>query len=296
MLHLLCERFVDRVYSVDDIRKQAPLINRCISLTSCISGHSISESPMIEYKALFIGYNKALRSEIMKLHKESKSWSSISLADIATEISRLSEIPNSQRDPKSDMFVNSMMKEAKTTYCTIKNHIRNTVHEMSLIGLFDLQTQFDECEGWNNEYPNERKAYKEHLVIPGQGVLPLERLKARMDSLCIYIQGETIKYVTTLHAKNQEKGSEVNTLKKEMLHIPQFLKWMLKAQVHAICVAMIRLSYMLESIEAELQDMIDEFNAWKFILCAMALHPRVGKGSFLGAVGADVVKLILDGV
>ena len=36
--------------------------------------------------------------------------------------------------------------------------------------------------------------------------------------------------------------------------------------------------------------MIDEFTAWKFLFCAMALHPRVGRGSPLGNVGSDQLR------
>ena len=55
-----------------------------------------------------------------------------------------------------------------------------------------------------------------------------------------------------------------------------------------MCRYMIRVNYLLESIENEMQDMI---SAWKRLSCAMALHAR--SDSLLGSVGCDVMQMII---
>jgi hypothetical protein len=47
-------------------------------------------------------------------------------------------------------------------------------------------------------------------------------------------------------------------------------------------------------LPVHMRNIINEFTAWRLLPCAMALHPRVGDASALGALGEDLLRLVLE--
>jgi hypothetical protein len=62
---------------------------------------------------------------------------------------------------------------------------------------------------------------------------------------------------------------------------------------HAFCRIMMSTECIVESIENEVRDILDEIRAWKTLQCALALHRRLGARSLLGALGEDLVRIVV---
>ncbi len=155
---------------------------------------------------------------------------------------------------------------------------------MSIRSKMDLNSEYECCERWMSEYPNTMKPYKDHVDTQLCGNDYMGRLESRMSDLRNGYDARFVSCISTTYTGIEDtisRNPSIETL-FQLLRGCSYLR---------MCRYMIRVSYLLESIENEIQDMICEFSAWKKLSCVMALHVR--SGSLLGSVGGDVMRMII---
>ena len=138
--------------------------------------------------------------------------------------------------------------------------------------------------------------YVEHVNDMSWNPAHFASIKWRIDDLCefMWTGGETydshfIRCVPVLtEAGKREIGNWT-----PFLDIRRFLSEADFTRDHAFCRTMMSTACIVESIESEVRDILDEIRAWKALQCALALHRRLGARSLLGAVGEDVVKIVV---
>ena len=60
------------------------------------------------------------------------------------------------------------------------------------------------------------------------------------------------------------------------------------------CFTALKAAGILWALEQETSDIYNDLTSWKALPCAMALHNRLGKDSWLGMMGEDVMKLVFN--
>ncbi len=222
--------------------------------------------------------------EISKLQKR-KSWVHVSLGKVALKINEIISLPSTEHSDN----IHEMLLNVKTVYGTVKNHIRDTVDEMISIGKFDLQPVITEVGKWRKTCI---RSIARHLEVPPSTMdpLPLERIRSRIDDIHFFFEDDnTIKNIGDL-----EKNLFGIVCKNQayMVQMDRLLTCLHLVNLPHVCIYMIKLSKLIESIEDEIQDMINEFSTWKVLHCSLALHPRLGEHSILRLLGHDLMPLV----
>ena len=257
-----------------------------MALLSCIQGLLICDRPMSIYRR-HIDTNRLhyrVFGSINSLHNDHKSWTRASFTDIRWKIEAHETLTCEHQIKDSNRDIHDMMCEYKRTWNTLKTHIRKTVDEISVKSEMNLKSEFECCERWMVQYPNTRKSYKHHVDAQFSGSDYIGGLKSRLDDLRNGYTARFVSCISTTYTGIEEKIQSNPSIEIifQLLRDCTYLR---------MCRYMIRVSYLLESIENEIQDMISEFSAWKKLSCAMALQTR--SGSLLGSVGSDVMQMIL---
>ncbi len=107
----------------------------------------------------------------------------------------------------------------------------------------------------------------------------LKLLKFRIDGLHLFVgDSGQIKNVADFQI-----GKAVKV--KQFVEIDTALRLFHFCNFPTACKVMKELHFLMESIQVEIQDIIDEFTAWTILRCSMALHPRLGGNSILRSLG-----------
>ena len=273
-------------YSLQDLRYTECFFAQNMALLSCIQGLLICDCPILIYRR-HIDTNRLhyrVFGSIDSLHTDHKSWTRASLADIRRSVESHETLACENKIRDSNKDIHDRMCEYKRTWNTIKIHIRKTVGEISVKSEMNLKSEFECCERWMLQYPNTRKSYEHHVDANLCGNDYIGVLKSRIDDLRHGYPARFVSCISTTYTGIEDKiwSNPSIEIIFQLLRGCTYLR---------MCRYMIRISYLLESIENEIQDMISEFSAWKKLSCAMALHPR--SGSMLGSVGCDVMQMII---
>ena len=65
-------------------------------------------------------------------------------------------------------------------------------------------------------------------------------------------------------------------------------------EIHYVIERAFIISQHLSEQVDDISEVLDEVNHWRILPSSMALHPRLGKESALGLVGADVLNIIMN--
>jgi hypothetical protein len=273
-------------YKHEDILYSERFFAQNMALLSCIQGLLICDRPMAIYRR-HIDTNRlhyGVFGSIHSLHKYHGSWTRASFNEVFWMIESHSTLSDEHTIKNSNKDIHDIMCEYKKTWNTIKTHIRRTVDEISVKSEMNLKSEYDCCERWMSDYPNTMKPYEDQVNNQLCGNDYMERLKSRMSDLRNGYDARFVSCISTTYTGIEDTISRNPSIEAlfQLLRGCSYLR---------MCRYMIRVSYLLESIENEIQDMIGEFSAWKKLSCAMALHVR--GGSLLGSVGCDVMQMII---
>jgi hypothetical protein len=271
-------------YSNEEMHRMDDLRARALALSACIHKLSIAECPMLRYKKYI--EDSHLRAgvflEISKL-QEKKSWVHVSLGNVALKINEIMSLPSTEHSDN----IHEMLLNVKTVYGTVKNHIRDIVDEMISIGKFDLQPVITEVGMWRK---TRVRSIARYLKVPSSTMNPLKRIRSRIDDIHFYFEDDnTIKNIGDLQINLFGKVCKNQAY---MVQMDKLLTCLHLVNLPHVCIYMIKLSKLIESIEDEIQDMINEFSTWKVLHCSLALHPRLGEHSILRLLGHDLMLLV----
>ncbi len=132
----------------------------------------------------------------------------------------------------------------------------------------------------------------DYLEIPLSEIQPLRRLKSRIDEMYVFFEGGDSDIIKNTSEFRKDSQGRIFDADGPVIKIKALLLFIDRCNFPTACILMARLHCIMESIEAEIQDMIDEFSAWKIFLCSMALHPRLGERSIMRSLGCDLMKLV----
>jgi hypothetical protein len=269
-------------YSDDEQKRMNALFTRLNGITACIHKLSISDCPMMRYREIVRHShveNEVFR-EISLLQKSNKPWMRVSLGNVAL---RIKEIISPTKSTASSANIHQMMLDVKASYRNLNYHISSTVDEMISIGNFNLNAITSEVSEWKKTKP---KSITEHWKTTLNEMQSLQRLKFRIDELHLFVgDSGKIKNVADF-----QFGKPVKV--KQFVNIETALCLFNFCNFPSACKNMKEVHFLMESIQVEIQDMIDEFTAWKILCCSMALHPRLGGNSVLRSLGCDLMRMV----
>ena len=270
------------------------LFFRSAALMACIHRLSISSSIMVRYKAALekCGWAAEIfRENAVLRQKHTPPWSSVSLSSVALKIIEIQSREEGV-DSAAVLVIHKMMAEIVCTYKTVTLHVKDISAALIATGYINFQEDIQVCEQWLL-YPNNRKPLREHVDAQPGNIYPfqLKRLKYRIDSLYSYFgrRGRMFYVANVQNHSDSDDSRKVKTFFDSELVLFNLgtMDFKLLGRL------MIDLSFIMQSIEEEIRDMMDEFSAWRILVCAMALHPRMGRESPLMLLGDDLMKTII---
>jgi hypothetical protein len=263
------------------------LRTRLIALISCIDHLSIHSDTLEKYVRFFhIETLADIQSAMMGLHLEGVITDTVRLLDIGTTIDELEYSNN----PLAYQIIYKLLEKTLKAYRLMKIHLKDATQK--LINAYDLDAEqimgWVEVVGLPESETSKQTRYAAHVNDSSWNLLKLAELGERVFDLCDYMHRKHICCIPAMPVSGERDFGDWYPY----LKVGGFLHLHGCFSKEDFCVEMTSAVMIMESIECEIEDMLDGIRAWKILQCAMALHRRVGAESWLGSLGQDLVKMI----